>query len=522
MPRATSAARYISLYRRVKQEGSVALQHQQHDESTAGGPPDGIPEEDEDQQVTSNDEEMNRRMDQLTKPLNSTGSNDTVRELDSKKASDNGDQEEAHEIETLPKNSFETFRNPDMESQVGEVINNLLRNRLNDNSNIHRSLYADDIKQDLRSLIPRVTIPSSTSDRNGKRSPPHTRSFSETSHVFPITDNAYNNATNKSEYNKQQDQEKKNYQPRKIPKIKKPPLPKASCQSQNRDTITPELRYSPDCNKPFNENNIHHYFQMPRNRSFSYSENFCPQYDRFASHTRRKSHNAFNVFVRPVNKVTQSKPVPYEKWMNTEDNDHFSLSDFPIPIPNKARSKQDNNSVILEKDISVERLTTTSVMHRDEINPKRHILSNVPFNYGLNNHDHKIMRNSATENSGMHSAINEIPSNNSNMLTVEKLQQLNPVFISNTDAIFDLENTFPLPEVDQEDMATSLSCRKPLQREPTWRYGQEPCPSNYEGKLMGKIDLSSKYREWKSRGQVSSLSMPGYIYDDDVLTETRC
>jgi len=61
-----------------------------------------------------------------------------------------------------------------------------------------------------------------------------------------------------------------------------------------------------------------------------------------------------------------------------------------------------------------------------------------------------------------------------------------------------------------------------LSRQPTWKYGCEPCPSDYERKLLGKIDLKSKQKEWNSRGEPSSLSMPGYIYDDGVLVETRC
>ncbi|XP_018026320.1 uncharacterized protein LOC108681759 [Hyalella azteca] len=63
--------------------------------------------------------------------------------------------------------------------------------------------------------------------------------------------------------------------------------------------------------------------------------------------------------------------------------------------------------------------------------------------------------------------------------------------------------------------------RKPLRREKTWRYGEEPCPENYEGKLMGKIDVTKGF-DWEVLGRPSTLSMPGYIYEDGVLPETRC
>jgi len=59
-----------------------------------------------------------------------------------------------------------------------------------------------------------------------------------------------------------------------------------------------------------------------------------------------------------------------------------------------------------------------------------------------------------------------------------------------------------------------------LKRQITWKFGLEPLPNDYEAKLMGRIRI--KKDEWRTQGLPGPQSMPGYIYDDGVLVETRC
>lgn len=537
MPRATSAARYISLYRRVKRDGVVALKHQPDDSQGSDSSFEDNASDTIRQQNAQKQSQFvacHKNEHQQTDPLQRIEEEqpDVYQNLSN---SINGAYAGTNKTTLSDITSY-----PDIENRVEEVIDDLLKSRLHLQTQSYSTLYAEDIRQDLRSLIPRVSQSqgpinnsSNANQSRGNRAkcsddgPSQPHSPNEVSNIIYRCDRSkmFSNAGSQTEHVSQYQPHLNNSQPRKVLKTKSKLdsiIQNDFHRSTNRGQSTPEHFHPSNPRESFSSAASFHNFQKWQSRSLHRSENFCPQYDRFASHSNRRkiSHNATNVFVNPPSKGIG---MAYDKWINTEDNDQYSSFDIPFALPSKV-VKKGAESIKLRNHKNEDLLANKQYTYENrEMHTKterRHILSTVPVNCEIkieNNHAGNVGLKSNSSNSNFTdgSAIFSVNID-------KKLSSFNPVFIDNTDAIVDLENKSPSEiQYTTGDISGVPQAKKPLTREPTWRYGQEPCPLNYERKLMGKIDISKEH-EWKTRGLPSTLSMPGYIYDDGVLTETRC
>ena len=531
VPKAIAAARYIGIYRQVKEKGHAAL---------------AVPDQNK----------GNRR--QLTSICETDETVDATREVVRKLddlifSSDEAQNSNKSDICTVkkvpkqfvirdsqnssPKEEIIAVENCEIKAKVSTIINDLLKLRLQEKSKKYLSPYSEDIKEDLRSFIParrpQIICPSSTTEILTELKS-CSEEFNRNTHTITTVGNdceLSNSIDGENPYVIKIDVKSTDEPFKTSIDVGKSHLTECTTLPSTNKTDSKQVQTdSMFLNRTFQK------FQASLNSDSGYgksslsrgkyrsvrSENFCPEYDWFGGNTLRKKKKtpAPSIWVRDIPKdgVESSKGMTYSEWLNRErksfDSEEDSSGSYQDII--SINSINSRNEATLSDEVYQESLSKRNedpLPGESSEQTSKSYFVNQPLPSGIG--DGFLVPQGYNEENNQ-STLTEC-----NSISIKR----NPIFVNEkTDEVV----TFPSRNNSTSRLFRSnagnerrRSLTSKVKRAPTWRYGQEPCPENYESKLMGKIDLTKRY-QWERQGLPSTLAMPGYIYDEGVLTETRC
>ena len=572
VPKAIAAAKYISVYRQVQEAGSVALEMPYGRKDVfRRNLGHGITSRDNSGSDDESVKDVVKKLDDLVFSSSNVKSDPLGQDL--KKVPKRFVPSNFHPtVCRLNSDGSSLSSDSEIETRVSEVINDLLKQRLEQKSQKYLTPYADDIKRDLRSFVPGKSIPSKSSrhfyssdsslssfecEMDGNCNLPLKGCLSELSldrkslekdHSIPkctlVKSNPHKitidvKPTKQFNFTTNID-------------IDEPPMGESSKTKTLSHENTSNIRHS-----AFNSGSLKNPVKKLRPcispRKFKYrslrSLNHCPEYDWFGGNTLRKKKKKVgpSIWVRDMTKPSvvdeKAEKMTYSEWVNRKQS-RSSDSDLSSGSYQDIISVQSTNdtisfdgefrdSNIIEKthqtDCKLQIPINGGMSPYKPVSNKPHYLtqpipSRIGNGYLIPPQNFKNIIPVNPPVIPLPPPIKKCPPKpliNLNMECMNSPITSNPLFIEEPPRKEPTQVMANAKSHTGYRKKVQTNPRTKLRRAPTWRYGQEPCPENYEGKLMGKIDLSKKH-DWDSKGVPSSLSMPGYIYDEGVLTETRC
>ncbi|KAF2356549.1 Protein of unknown function DUF4796 [Trinorchestia longiramus] len=590
VPRASAAARYIAIYRAVKKDGCIALRSTDTPDlrpsTTNDRSSNGTRKEPEGRSSNSLNERVKSaedRLQALSSNLHCKNYEKNVQNrshypqksfITHRPTSNAGHETEHNSLHSQPESDPES----DIENRVSKVIEDLLESQRIEQSRRYLTHYSDDIKKDLRSVVPpKLRNPKSFVALPHRFTPSQPDSSSE-SPAAVISNSGSNACTDKprtlaptpalsskiSKFtykpcdgkplhrdksrtsNTQAPQSKPE---RKVSNSKSSGqafgntsnlVPFLDSRTETVSDITPVLKSRTSLSRE--SHGVPILFEAEaislqvkcavKNLSIEINDNIHGSHRPNTTVCTKNNHNnstnrqenVISVKIGSedvVNSSSVNNTVTYTDWVSDGAPAELTAGEFVSSVVPAVLTTSKWSSAVLSRRSSPE--NEMNLGELPPVRPSAH--SHVQNNITNENHSNIFpLRRHSNSGRGLAEGSDDVKlSIDRPQLNIDRPQLSSAQRQSNAcKQIVELCSKFEKPTFSSFGKGNPLpKARKPLRREQTWRYGQEPCPQNYEGKLMGKLDVNKGF-DWETKGCPSTLSMPGYIYEDGVLPETRC